>query len=199
MVKKLNESVYRTSELIELLGKRGIEEALKNDELYRLERGYYTTPNIPADMNGYFYAASKYYPEAVVSKNSALFYYGLSEHMPEKIDLDVPRESKHRPGNPLFDFHRISDSKIFNVVVVKIRDLNLKIYSPERALFEVLCDEPKARGDRTSYAVRAFVRREKVSIAELARVADRLKKCNQPGVYELLNLINVLMDDRSLH
>lgn len=199
MSKKLSESIYKTSELIEMIGKRGIQEALDNEEIFNFERGYYISSSMPPDISAYLYAAAKFHPEAIISKNTALFYYGLSEHMPERIDLDVSRDSKYRNGNSLFEFYRTVDNKIFDVVEIKIREKKLKIYSPERALFECLYYDPKARGMRSSYALRHFVKTYEKSFKKVAENADLLHKLGQSGAYEMLNILTVLIDDRSIY
>ena len=74
-----------------------IAAALKDGRLYKVDRGIYSDkPFAP-----FVEIVQKRYPEAVITLNSAFFYHGLTDAIPEKVHIATDRQAS-----------RISDSRI---------------------------------------------------------------------------------------
>jgi len=99
--------------------------------------GYFTLPNIE-EGEANFAIINKYYPQCIVSGKTALALYGLSLDYISAIDVDI--SNKTNLSNELLNVHRITDSKINNVIEKSFEDrgvpFKIRIYSPERCLFE---------------------------------------------------------------
>lgn len=106
-------------------------------KVYPSGLGYFTLPNIE-EGTAQFAIVKKYYSECVISGKTALSLYGLSLDYITKIDVDI--SNKGNLANELLNVHRVVDSKINNVVERSFIDKGVpflvKIYSPERVLFE---------------------------------------------------------------
>jgi hypothetical protein len=99
--------------------------------------GYFTLPEVE-EGTAHFAIIKKYYPQCVISGKTALSLYGLSLDYIKKIDVDISNETNL--SNELLNVHRVVSSKINNIIEKKFEDrgvpFKIKIYSPERCLFE---------------------------------------------------------------
>jgi hypothetical protein len=120
-----DKAVYR-------LAKKGVLRKVEPNGL-----GYFTLPGVE-EGTAHFAIINKYYPQCVVSGKTALSLYGLSLDYIKEIDVDI--SNKTNLSNELLNIHRVVDSKINNVIERKFEDrgvpFNIKVYSPERCLFE---------------------------------------------------------------
>jgi hypothetical protein len=99
--------------------------------------GYFTLPEVE-EGTAHFAIIKKYYPQCVISGKTALSLYGLGQEYIKEIDVDISNETNI--VNELLNVHRVVSSKINNVIEKEFEDqgipFKIKIYSPERCLFE---------------------------------------------------------------
>jgi predicted transcriptional regulator of viral defense system len=99
--------------------------------------GYFCFPELEEGV-AHFAIINKYYPMCVVSGKTALSLYGLGLDYISKIDVDIP--NKTNLLNEMLNVHRVVEAKINGVVERSFEDkgvpFKIKIYSPERCLFE---------------------------------------------------------------
>ena len=99
--------------------------------------GFFTLPDFE-DGEIHFSILKKYYPKCVVSGRTALALHNLSLDYIDKIDVDIPNTTNL--SNSLFEVHRVSEKKISHVIEKSFPSqgipFEIKIYSPERSLFE---------------------------------------------------------------
>lgn len=143
-LRKANGKVFSTEDLALILGHRvNIRKALDLDLVQKITRGFY---GVNASIGSeHFAIIQKYYPEAVVCGNSALFYQDLSDYDPGPVDLAIPREGSKLSNSDYLTFHRISSTKTsFGIEKKNIQSFKLRIYTPERCLFEVAKHGPNS-------------------------------------------------------
>lgn len=122
-------------ELVEVFGNRMAISRLADDEqLLALGAGYYARPNIDR-FTAAILVAGKYYPHAVISRWAALKVHGLLDGVPDQIDIDVARSVSLR--NSIFTVHRVSPERLFGIETLRLHDIVVRVYDPERALCEV--------------------------------------------------------------
>ncbi len=99
--------------------------------------GFFSLPGTE-EGTAQFAIVAKYYSQCVVSGKTALALYDLSLDYIRQIDVDI--SNKTNLSNSLLNVHRVVDSKINNVISRSFEDkgisFKIKIYSPERSLFE---------------------------------------------------------------
>lgn len=112
----------------------GIYKAMENNEIYKVSRGIYSSKkNIDLAV-----VYSKKYPNAIVTLDSAFYYYKLTDYIPNKVYLSIGRHAR-----PIKD-ENVSvsyvDEKIINYgkVTVKIDEEDVNIYDRERLLVELI-------------------------------------------------------------
>lgn len=69
-----------------------IQGYIKNMKLTLLDKGIYGSPNHLEDT---FYVTQLRLKRGIISLNSALYLYGLSDRVPDKVDLTFPRGYKN--------------------------------------------------------------------------------------------------------
>lgn len=133
-------------------------------QLYRLQEqgeiqrvgpsrsGYYSLPHLD-EATATLIVLAQYYPQCVITGETCLGLYQLSQHYLRDIEVDIPKTTNLK--NALFKIHRVSPQMIFEVEKRKFESVpvELKIYSPERALFEAY-----KFGDRSEVYFRALKR-----------------------------------------
>lgn len=127
--------IYSGKEALEKYGTRyNISKALKNKEIFKLEHGIYSDKDLVNPM----IIASKKYPSAIITMDSAFYYYDLTDVIPRKIYVATNRNS-----------NTINDEKIIQIKVPKdilnygkeeviVDGEKVKMYNKERLLVELI-------------------------------------------------------------
>ena len=127
--------IYNYKELIKIYkNDYNLKKAINKKEIYKLEKGIYSNKKIVSPLIIY----SKKYPNAVITMDSAFYYYNLTDVIPNKVYLATDRNSD-----------KINNSKIVQSFVAK-SILNegkvtleedgekINIYDRERLLIELI-------------------------------------------------------------
>lgn len=127
--------IYSGKEALEKYGTRyNLSKALKNKEIFRLGHGIYSDKDLVNPM----IIASKKYPSAIITMDSAFYYYDLTDVIPRKTFIATNRNS-----------NIIHDSNIVQIRIPKeilnkgkeeviIDGEKVKIYNKERLLVELI-------------------------------------------------------------
>lgn len=127
--------IYSGKEAMKKYGTRyNLSKALKNKEIFRLDHGIYSDKDLVNPM----IIASKKYQSAIITMDSAFYYYDLTDVIPRKTYIATNRNS-----------NTIRDEKIVQIRVPKdilnagkeeviIDNENVKIYNKERLLVELI-------------------------------------------------------------
>ena len=94
-----------------------INKAVKNEELYKIERGFYSDQPREPEIS----LISIKYPDAVFTMNSAFYYHNLTDTIPDKYFLVTDKDAA-----------TISDKRVVQKYEI------IKIYSKERMLLELI-------------------------------------------------------------
>lgn len=127
--------IYSGKEVLEKYGTRyNLSKALKNNEIFKLEHGIYSDKDLVNPM----IIASKKYPSAIITMDSAFYYYDLTDVIPRKTFVATNRNS-----------NIIKDEKIVQIKVPKaildygkeeviVDGEKVKMYDKERLLVELI-------------------------------------------------------------
>lgn len=127
--------LYSYNELITKYGTRyNIQKALKIGEIYKLEHGIYSNKKIVDPLLLY----SKKYPYAVITMDSAFYYYDLTDVIPNKVYLATP--SKYRTIKSDKIVQIFTDKNILGVgkTIVQVNNQDVYMYDRERLLVELI-------------------------------------------------------------
>ena len=116
--------VYCYKELLESgLNRYQIEKKVSNGELYKIEKGIYSDEKFPSELS----VIIKKYPKAILTLNSAFFYYELTDKKSRNI--------KNNSVKQIFTKKELLD---IGLTKMTIEDAEVNIYDKERMLIELI-------------------------------------------------------------
>lgn len=110
-----------------------IKKAIKNKELFKIEKGLYSDkPNVH-----YLSIVFKKYPASVINGHTAYYYHNLTDVIPRKIVVSTNRNAT-RINNSKIKQIRMQD-KLYNlgITTMEYEGTKIKIYDKERLLIEL--------------------------------------------------------------
>ena len=151
-----------------------IKTLLENGILCKIQRGLYRN----ADMfyqDQSFLDVCKAIPKAVVTGYSALFYYGLSTHIPSKVFVSIPHHMRiHRIIYPPTVQYRKNETLFKNNIVKVKRDkYAFRIYDMEKVVCDTLRDRKTMGIDTVKEALREYLKRKDSNLPKLYKVAKK--------------------------
>ena len=132
--------LYTYRQCIERFGsKYGLQKAVDAGSIYKIEPGIYSDEERPTALA----IITTKYPEAVLTMDSAFYYHGLTDTMPDSCHIATPRKAR------LLKDPRICqsfvDERFFpcGIETMQRWDATFKIYDKERMLIELLGNKNK--------------------------------------------------------
>lgn len=127
--------IYSGKEAIEKYGTRyNLSKALKNKEIFRLEHGIYSDKDLVNPM----IIASKKYSSAIITMDSAFYYYDLTDVIPKKIFIATNRNSNIIHDSNIVQIRIPKEKLNQGKEVVLIDGEKVKMYNKERLLVELI-------------------------------------------------------------
>lgn len=128
-------------------------------KIYKLEKGVYSTEkNVPE-----LAIIAMKYPRAVLTINSALFFYGLTEEAPEYYYLATDKDDAKIIDKRVKQSFERKEYLYLGMTEVELYGSNVKVYSKERLLIEVVRNRRKFSYDY----YRDIIRKYRIMINEL--------------------------------
>lgn len=111
-----------------------IKKAIEKEEIYKIEKGLYSNKKYVNPIALY----SKKYPKAIVTMDSAFYFYDMTDVIPQKIYLATDSHSRKIKNDNIVQL--FVDGKILNEgkIKEKIDDEYINIYDKERLLVELI-------------------------------------------------------------
>lgn len=127
--------LYSYSQCIEMFGTdRKIKQAIHNEQIFKIEKGIYSDTKYISELA----IISMKYPNAIFTLNSAFYYHGLTDVIPDLYHLATSKEvTKIRDKRVKQKFE---NSKELDLGVIKMsyNNVTIKIYNKERMLIELI-------------------------------------------------------------
>ena len=112
----------------------GINKAIEKGEIYRISRGIYSDKKNIDPIVIY----SKKYPNAIITMDSAFYYYNLTDVIPQKVYMSIARHARPIKEDDVIVSY-IDDEIINNgKTIVKVDGEIVNIYDKERLLIELI-------------------------------------------------------------
>jgi len=171
-----NHGVLKTSELNELgLDSRKINKLIEDGVIEKIKYGYYILSNSIPDEK---VVISKLFPEAVIFLESALYYYGYTERVPNKWQIAVEKHSN--PDKFKNEFLHIEPffivKKFYDIGIseIKINNLKINIYDLDKTICDVLRYEKKLDNEVFTNAIKKYVADENKDVNNLVKYSKEL-------------------------
>ena len=127
--------LYSYDELITKYGTRyNIQKALKTEKIYKLEHGIYSDKKVVDPLILY----SKKYPYAIITMDSAFYYYNFTDVIPNKVYLATPRKYRAIKNDKIVQIFVEKNILDVGKTTVKINNQNVNMYDRERLLVELI-------------------------------------------------------------
>ena len=120
--------VYYYKELVENgLSRYQIERRVTDKKLYKIETGIYSDEEFPSELA----VIAKKYPKAILTLNSAFFYYGLTDKIPDYYYLATDKKARKigmiTDTNYNYVIHEKSETTTMNERVFDILNVMKKV------------------------------------------------------------------------
>ena len=120
-----------------------LKKSLDSGEVYKLDKGIYSDEKyVPEDA----ILAIKY-PKAIFTLNSAFYYYGLTDVIPEKHYLATDRNAAKITDNRVVQIFENSNLLSLGAITATKNGNTINIYNKERLLVELLRHKGKLSFD----------------------------------------------------
>lgn len=111
-----------------------IKKAIKEGTLFQIEKGFYS--DVPDASS--LAVISKKYPNAIVTMDTAFYYHGLTDVIPDVYCLATDKHSIALKDPRVRQIYVDSNVLDEGVITMQRRDATFKIYDRERMLIELL-------------------------------------------------------------
>ena len=127
--------VYTYQEILKKLGSRtNIEKALASGNLFRLRNGVYSESDIVNPM----VIVSKKYEGAIITMDSAFYYYNLTDVIPQKVHVATNRNARKINDVEVVQYYVSNDILNQGKIQVNINGNMVNMYNKERLLIELI-------------------------------------------------------------
>ena len=111
-----------------------IKKQITAGTLFQIEKGLYSgTPDVSA-----LAAISAKYPKAIFTMDSAFYYHGLTDVIPDEYHVATDKHAVRLRDKRIRQYYIQSDILNVGVTTMTRRDVTFKIYDRERMLIELL-------------------------------------------------------------
>ena len=174
--------IMKSKEIIEnKIYNRFLKKLIDEGYVEKIKFGYYQWQ----DERAYSEATviARLFPDAVISMESALQYYGYTDRTPSAWCLAVDKHSTKSRFNidyPSGKPHYIPKEQMtLGVEMVNIEDTELKIFNRERVICDCLRQENKMDVEVFNKAIQAYIKEPKKNVPRLMEYAKILRTENK--------------------
>lgn len=111
-----------------------IKKNLQNKELFKIEKGLYSLTKTPSDLEILSYK----FPKAILTLNSAFYYYNLTDTIPDKYYLITDKDASKIKDNRVIQIFENYNILYLGATKLEINNSQVAIYNKERLLLELL-------------------------------------------------------------
>lgn len=149
----------------------------KNGLLHRVNRTTYENLSYKGDENDFF-SAEAYVPNGVICLMSAARYYGLTNFLPDAVDVAIDRKKKVStlPEWPELRIFYFNPARMDIGVTEVIEDVNkFHIFDIEKTVVDIIYFRNKIGIEETSEVLKNYLKRKDRQIDRLYTYARRLR------------------------
>lgn len=148
---------------------------LENEgKIYKVEKGVYLTEDGTYDE--YFFFQYRY-PKVIYSHVLALYFLGLTDKIPQTIDITVPYSYKFNERRSDINIRYVKP-EIYSIGISEIKTIfgNLvKVYDAERTICDLIIDKEKIESEIYVTAIRMYVKDKNRDIKKLLTYAKEME------------------------
>lgn len=116
-----------------------IKKSIQNGELYMMEKGIYSDKRYVSELE----IISKKYPNAIMTLNSAFYYYGLTDTIPDLYHVATPKNARKISDARVKQIYENSEAFDLGKITMSYEGVDIFIYNRERLLVELVRNKHK--------------------------------------------------------
>ena len=120
-----------------------IKKSVHDGKLYIKEKGIYSDKEYVSELE----IISKKYPNAIITLNSAFYYYGLTDTIPDFYYVATPKNTRKISDNRVKQFYENSEAFDLGKTTMNYDGVDIVIYDKERILVELIRNKRKLSFD----------------------------------------------------
>lgn len=175
---KENGGVLRTKQLkANGVHYRKLQKMINAREITQVKRGYYQL----VDENSFsdVPVLVSLFPDGVFCMDSALQFYGYTEHTPSQWHIAVDEKTSRKRFHieyPLVKPHFVTSGKFpIGIVKANMEGCEIKVYDRERTICDVLLHRNKFDAEVFNYAIQSYLKDDAKDITKLIPYAQKLR------------------------
>ena len=124
--------------------------------------------------------------KGVLSFESAASWWGFSEAIDSEWDITVPRNYNPTNKSDQYNINRMANDKYdLEIITFKIEDREVRVYSPERTLIELVKRAKKSINDVIIQTIRNFFSMIEYSSKKLHELAKKFNVEQEVTIWEM--------------
>ena len=127
--------VYDYKECIEMFGSNYyLEKAISEGKIFKIQNGLYSTEKKVKDIEVFLKAHKNF----VFTMESALFYLGISDVVPNKYVIATDKDATKYKNENIEQYYMSNGLINIGTTVVKYNNVDIPVFNKERMLIEVV-------------------------------------------------------------
>ncbi len=180
IVEKNNGIIYAKDIEKNNINRYYIRELEKQGYLKRILHGIYALPEKGINE---FWLMSQKYKKGIFSHNTALYFYGLTDRTPLKIDITFP--SSMRVSNDYLKIHYIKNENLnLGVTTIELeKGIEVPVYDLERTICDIIRDKNKIDPQIFNMAMKEYGKKKKKNLRLLYKYSKEFNIENKLQQY----------------
>lgn len=165
-----------------------LSDFIRKNNLIKIAPGFYVDKNYLFDD---YYILQRRYPKYIFSGMSALYIHGLTDKIPNFMDVTAPQG--YHPSRKKIDnlsIRAISNTDIYNLGIIEAETMfgnKVKVYDQERVICDLVKYRDKYDGETFVKAIREYLKKvnDQIKLFKYARILGVEKK-----VFEIIEVMS---------
>jgi hypothetical protein len=143
-----------------------IKKELQEGRLFMKEKGIYSDNQYVPELE----IIAMKYPNAILTLNSAFYYYGLTDTIPDYYYIATPKGKRKITDPRIKQIFDNSDAVDLGVTTIEHDGINVTIYNKERLLIELIRNKSKISFDLYKELISSY--RKIINDLDVAEISD---------------------------
>mgnify|MGYP004449507191 CR=1 FL=1 len=153
-----------------------VKKQLEQKKLFKQEKGIYSDKEHVSQLE----IIAKKYPDAVFTMQSAFYYQGLTDEIPDKYYLATQKSKQRIRDKRVVQIYENSNGLMLGVEKLVVGGVELLVYDKERLLVELMRKRSRLRPDEYKELIRSFRKiSDELDFAKVGDYAQELPKTSQ--------------------
>ena len=145
----------------------------KEGIIERIDRGIYVTKDFKYDE---YYLFQLKYPKAIFSYNTALYFYGMTERTPIKMDVTVYREYNPHRFKDLVNVYKVN-KELYDLGVTEKKSpqgMKVRTYNLERTVCDIIKDKDSIDIEIRNKAIKKAIKSKEFNASKMFEYAKKM-------------------------